>query len=89
MQVILVLVALMVVGWTAAAPQQQRSPLQLDREVAPEEKPHVAILKQINQINKDGSYVIIFVTIYSFAYLVGCYAIETIGFLQKRLTLLL
>lgn len=24
---------------------------------APQEKPHVAILKQINQINKDGSYV--------------------------------
>ena len=46
-----VAVALLSAVLTLAAPQQ-RSPLD-----PPEEKPHIAILKQINQINPDGSYV--------------------------------
>jgi hypothetical protein len=47
---------------------QQQEPLESDsaidpaqqqqQQVAPEVKPHVSILKQINQINKDGSYVL-------------------------------
>jgi hypothetical protein len=49
---------------SSGAQFQQQEPLEsgaidpAQQQVAPEVKPHVSILKQINQINKDGSYVL-------------------------------
>jgi hypothetical protein len=69
LQVVVVSVALvLLLAITSSEAQfQQQEPLESDsaidpaqqqQQVAPEVKPHVSILKQINQINKDGSYVL-------------------------------
>ena len=61
MQVVAVALVLLAVHFSEAFPQQQQDEqlgsLDAAEVPAPEVKPHVSILKQINQINKDGSYV--------------------------------
>lgn len=57
-QVVAVALVLLVAKSSEAQQPQEQLESAIDpAQVAPEVKPHVAILKQINQINKDGSYV--------------------------------
>lgn len=72
------LVLLLAITSSEAQFQQQEplesgaiDPAQQQQQVAPEVKPHVSILKQISQINKDGSYT------YGFEASDGSFRVET------------
>lgn len=66
LQVVVSVALVLLLAITSSEAQfQQQEPLESgaidpaqQQQVAPEVKPHVSILKQINQINKDGSYVL-------------------------------